>query len=286
MIPMGYNVASTSMRSAVCRALMAKYQQEMIIQDGIEAVAMLTTENAYLDSEPTQDGLHRPCIMLVGRIKELTGEFPGDISRVRYDDPADQRFITYKYMLSRSNLAELCRKGLFEPGFDVPDIIKDNEMEIPCRVSCAVLPGTGPGDAPVIFTDLDVRSFECTDETSGYRIDEYFDPLPPRDMMPGDGLPEYEPPEYRDNINSAFGLDEPGAGQPEQEAQDEGPAPFEPLETEAGGPARSKQSGNPGKRRRKYDEPAAPSPVPVPEVPAEGPEDGPEAEQPFGEDYI
>lgn len=177
---MSYNVAGSGMRSAVCRALMRRYGGDVVTRERVPATMVLETSDAFVEVDAPEPGasLGRPYLSLVGRVAEIRGEFPFDVSTVRFAEAEDRPTVTYRYELSRTNLVEMCAKGMFEPGFEVPDVIRDNDFELPCSVSCAALaPGRG-GEPPVVFVDVDAESLTCGDDESGYDIDTYFEEAP------------------------------------------------------------------------------------------------------------
>ena len=177
---MGYNIAGSGMRSAVCRALMRRYGDDVVVRDHVPATMVLETSDAFIEMDTPEQGavLGRPYLVLVGRAVELRGDFPFDVTTVRFAEEEDRPPVSFRYELSRTNLVEMCAKGLFEPGFDVPDVIRNTDFELPCSVSCAALAPVAEDDSPVVFADVDVNSLSCGDAESGYDIDEYFEAAP------------------------------------------------------------------------------------------------------------
>lgn len=177
---MSYNVAGSGMRSAVCRALMRRYGGEMVTRERVPATMVLETSDAFVEVDAPESGasLGRPYLSLIGRVAEIRGDFPFDVSTVRFAEAEDRPAVTYRYELSRTNLVEMCAKGMFEPGFEVPDVIRDNDFELPCSVSCAALAPGLDGEPPVVFVDVDAESLSCGDDESGYDIDTYFEDVP------------------------------------------------------------------------------------------------------------
>lgn len=174
---MGIILDGKSMNSPLCRQLMAKYQDTMAREDGVDALLTLEVEQAFLDFD---DEMHkyRPYLLLLGRPVSIEGQFPFGVSTIRYDDTVDRTLIMYRYDFNRQNLTELAQKGLFDEGFEVPDIIRQNEFVLPCRVNCVGLDAERADLPPVVFASIEPSSLRCTDATSDYNISEYFESVP------------------------------------------------------------------------------------------------------------
>lgn len=174
---MGLQVSSYGTQSPWCREMMAKYRDNMTVIESMDALLSLDVEHAYMEFDDHQHKC-RPYMILVGRPRQLEGEFPFGVTLITYTDDADMVPVVYRYDMTRSNLTELARKGLYEPDFEVPPIIKGNRFILPCQVSVAGLPSERPDLPPVLFASVQTSSLRCTDVTSGYCIDEYFREIP------------------------------------------------------------------------------------------------------------
>lgn len=179
-----------------------RYPGELKRYEGVNATIRFETSNAYIRFGGPQER-YRPVLMLVGRIHGASfdsGDLPGGATSLRFDRDADKEFGTYTYQLSNRAIANMALKGLYEPGFTVPEIIKNNMFEIPakCDVYAAetqdgdgkstylmymhVLDGSVPGEE---------NTLECSDEElvvdgrtvpgSGYGIADYFDAVVQRE---------------------------------------------------------------------------------------------------------
>lgn len=171
--------------SSACRELGIKCQDALEAKD-VPAMLLFEAEDAFIEFSGEDDvefgagdGTGRPRLILIGRPKGVRGDFPFDIAGMDYDDECLGRSLqSYAYEFTRENLIDLARKGMFEPGFRVPDIIKSSTFELPCRVDYVAIGATSPGDYPVIFAGLTPDSMSCDDVSSGYEISEYFEPVP------------------------------------------------------------------------------------------------------------
>lgn len=174
---MGIHVAGYGTRSAYCSEMLSKYRDDMQVIQGMDALLSLDVEHAYMEFDDHQHRC-RPYMMLVGRPRQLEGEFPFGVTLINYVDDADMVPVVYRYDMTRANLTELARKGLYEPEFQVPSIIQGNRFILPCQVDVAALPAERQDLPPVVFASVNRASLRCTDVTSGYQIDEYFRELP------------------------------------------------------------------------------------------------------------
>lgn len=169
--------------SAACRLLRSEKSDQVVDVPEVRALLKLDVEDAFLEYEGARDGC-RPYLILMGRPMSVQGEFPFNISEMHYDDPSDKVLLAYRYDFTRRNLADLAMKGLYEPGFEPPGIIRNNVFELPCTVACAAIGPVAEDDVPVIFASLNHSSLACTDDTSGYEISEYFEVMPVREAEP------------------------------------------------------------------------------------------------------
>lgn len=169
--------------SAACRLLRSEKSDQVVDVPEVRALLKLDVEDAFLEYEGARDGC-RPYLILMGRPMSVQGEFPFNISEMHYDDPSDKVLLAYRYDFTRRNLADLAMKGLYEPGFEPPGIIRNNVFELPCTVACAAIGPVAEDDVPVIFASLNHSSLACTDDTSGYEISEYFEAMPVREAEP------------------------------------------------------------------------------------------------------
>lgn len=216
-----YNTPARLMSSHACRELLRRFADSVNIYEDIQATMHLQVEQAFIEfSGPRQK--YKPHLVLQGKPVKFVGNFPDHISECRLVRETDQQLLSYQYELTRYNLAELCKKGLFEPGFQVPNIIRHNIMELPCRCDLVTFRSDSDvldePDPMLVFIrvrdgsrDKEQTSLICFDSDriidgkavpgSGYVISDYFE------TMPDDGYVMSESPEAMDKLASEF-LDE------------------------------------------------------------------------------
>lgn len=212
---MGLEVVSYGTNSMWCREMMAKYRDNMMVQSGVDALLSLDVEHAYMEFDDHQHRC-RPYMMLMGRPRSLDAvdnSFPFGVTTINFVKDEDMAPVVYRYDLTRSNLTEMARKGLYEADFEVPPIIQGNRFVLPCKVSLAGMPSAHPDrEPPVLFASVDRSSLRCTDVTSGYQIDEYFREVPlskeeqefeeRRQETAGLNLEQYQPDEFYQELFS------------------------------------------------------------------------------------
>lgn len=199
---MGYNTVVRRADSHECEVMRRMYGDEVSHGTGVAATLFLETDNAYIQHGGPKEH-YRPYLVLTGRPLMFKGDFPGGITEVSYDRDIDRVPVDYIYEFSRRNLAELAAKGLYDEGFQVPKIVRNNLWEVPCTCEVYSVPYTfGEGDdakeSAILFVRVEdgslpgeENSLMCGDEPmvvggrdiqgSGYTVSEYFDVLPEKE---------------------------------------------------------------------------------------------------------
>lgn len=126
---------------------------------------------------------HRPYLHLIGEVRQV--KFPATVmphlrgvdSLTFPKDAGLQADVFYKF--NRKELADLVRRGYYEDSFELPDILYDNDFELPMSCNLMVVSSQKSGEPPIIFVGLNnSRSMEFTAESSGYELSSYFDYVP------------------------------------------------------------------------------------------------------------
>lgn len=178
-----------------CRVMRRHYPEQTKQKLHVPAVMHLETEQAYLAFGGPNER-YKPYLVLSGRVQKYTGDFGDSIGEITYERDQDRHSVDYVYELSRENLAELARKGLYEDGFQVPGIVQRNEWELPCQ--CEIWHNFMELDGrnvPLYFIrpedgskEEEVNTLLCADQEmdgpdgripgSGYDVASYFEMLP------------------------------------------------------------------------------------------------------------
>lgn len=190
-----YSATARRVGSHECDTMRRLYPDEVQHVTGLPCIMTLKTSNAYLHFGGPKEK-YRPYLVLTGEPVGFEGDFPGNISKLAYDRAIDRVPMEYVYELSRKNLADMVAKGLYEPGFEVPEVIKHNTWYLPVNAELYYAEVTfGEGDAArkssLIFIRPQDGSYQdeensliCSDEgitidgkeipASGYTVHEYF----------------------------------------------------------------------------------------------------------------
>lgn len=227
-----YNTPARLMSSHACREILRRFAKSVNVYEDIPAVMHLQIQQAFIEFSGPRTR-HKPRLVLQGKPLKFVGDFPDQISECRLVRESDQQLLSYNYELTRYNLSDLCKKGLFEPGFQVPNIIRHNTMELPCRCDLVTVRSDEDdmldGHEPMLVfirvrdgsRDKEQNSLICFDTDriidgrevpgSGYVISDYFE------AMPDDGYVMAEEPEAMDDLESEYiGMSQRTLQQPEE----------------------------------------------------------------------
>ena len=142
-----YSATARRVGSHECDTMRRLYPDEVQHVTGLPCIMTLKTSNAYLHFGGPKEK-YRPYLVLTGEPVGFEGDFPGNISKLAYDRAIDRVPMEYVYELSRKNLADMVAKGLYEPGFEVPEVIKHNTWYLPVNAELYHAEVTfGEGDA-------------------------------------------------------------------------------------------------------------------------------------------
>lgn len=228
-----YNTPARLMSSHACREILRRFSKSVSVYKDIPAVMHLQIQQAFIEFSGPRTR-HKPRLVLQGKPLKFIGDFPDQISECRLVRESDQQLLSYNYELTRYNLSDLCKKGLFEPGFQVPNIIRHNTMELPCRCDLVTVrsdedEGLDGPDPMLVFIrvrdgsrDKEQNSLVCFDTDriidgrevpgSGYVISDYFE------AMPDNGYVMSEEPEAMDDLESEYiGMSQRTLQQPEKQ---------------------------------------------------------------------
>ena len=214
-----YNTPARLMSSHACREILRRFAKSVNVYEDIPAVMHLQVQQAFIEFSGPRTR-HKPRLVLQGKPLKFIGNFPDQISECRLVRESDQQLVSYNYELTRYNLSDLCKKGLFEPGFQVPNIIRHNTMELPCCCDLVTVrsdedEGLDGPDPMLVFIrvrdgsrEKEQNSLVCFDTDrvidgrevpgSGYVISDYFE------AMPDTGYVMSEEPEAMDDLESEY----------------------------------------------------------------------------------
>ncbi len=172
-------------------AVMAHYLSgNEVLDQEIECIADVLIKNAYIEYFTEQDSTpHMPYLMIYGQVQSMRGDFPFDVGELTFDAGGETVHCLYRF--TDNQVIDLIRKGLYHPGFKVPDILLNNQIEVPitCRIR-AVAPSRknmdNPDNRPVVIVFSEIsnpHSILLTKDNSGYDLSDNFEPLPDLDWQ-------------------------------------------------------------------------------------------------------
>lgn len=140
--------------------------------------AVINTETAFLAfrSPWDRDYPNRPYLHILGSLQQLNGTLPYDITGI-YTQHNTTRVDAF-YEFTNDQLSDLVRKGLYERGFEVPEQIKESQLEVDVNCNFKIIkPDKARNvDFPIVFAQVNnLRNLQLTQENSGYDLAEYFE---------------------------------------------------------------------------------------------------------------
>lgn len=144
--------------------------------DNVPMNATIVTDSAFMAfrSPWDRDYPNRPYLHLMGQLRALKGTLPYGVNDAVYDKKGPRVDMFYEF--TNDQLANLVKKGLYEKGFEVPDLIKNAELELPVSCNVAVVKPNSEVQFPLVFAHVDgLRDMTLTNQNSGYNLETYFE---------------------------------------------------------------------------------------------------------------
>lgn len=140
--------------------------------------AVINTETAFLAfrSPWDRDYPNRPYLHILGSLQQLNGTLPYDITGI-YTQHNTTRVDAF-YEFTNDQLSDLVKKGLYERGFEVPEQIKESQLEVDVNCDFKIIKPDKARDVdfPIVFAQVNnLRNLQLTQENSGYDLAEYFE---------------------------------------------------------------------------------------------------------------
>lgn len=153
----------------------------------IECSALVHVNQALLRYGDGKN-LHRPYLYITGVVNQLVGEFPCGVDTMELGTPNSLDDmgprVSFQIEFSQSELATLCEKGLFLPGFECPDIFIDNDFELPVKCDCIYLEAEAKDDSPLLFISIQNQHAICMSAAdTGYDLVGYFDKMETEEIV-------------------------------------------------------------------------------------------------------
>lgn len=152
--------------------------------DNVYCMGDVISSNVFLDTHSRYDARYpnRPYLHILGRCQSIKGALPFGVSELTFPD-GEGLEVDYFYEFSNEELADMANKGLFDAGFEVPDIFFGNTFEMPVLCDVLALAPDEVTNVPLVFVDIkDPANLTVTTETCGYTFGDYFE-APAQDFM-------------------------------------------------------------------------------------------------------
>ena len=213
---MSYILDGSGVDSPECRSLEIQSVESVERASGVSGTLLFDAVDAFIEHEGPEKN-YMPYLTILGRPAGIQADLPYNVTTLRYQSSHDKKLMTYRYDLTRENLAHMAMDGLFEEGFQPSHLARTSRYELPCEVSYVAFPPdeklldpeTGNPMPPVVFASLQPGSLHCTDYESGYTIHDYFDRVPEPEPEAAREAAPYELPAAArvlgDEFSFAFG---------------------------------------------------------------------------------
>lgn len=144
--------------------------------EGVLCEGNIYASNVFLGANSWQDKENpgRPYMHIMGECREIKGIMPYGVTELTFEEgkgiPVD---IFYEF--TDDELSAMVKKGLFKPGFECPEEMYTNVLEMPLTCNfTAVAPQAG-SDVPILFADIADKQYIVTNsEDCGYTFGDYF----------------------------------------------------------------------------------------------------------------
>lgn len=120
------------------------------------------------------DEFYRPYLKMSGNVNSLRGSFINKVTEMHFPQDKNQPEVDIRYDFTDDELAQLCQKGLFDKGFQLPELLTNNNgFEIPIVCDICSVKNT---DVPLLFVNVKHQfNIDVNSETTGYDLVAYFE---------------------------------------------------------------------------------------------------------------
>ena len=115
--------------------------EDTIVLHNVPAEMVFVANQGFIEHESQKHG-YLPCYHMVGKITEVRGDFPFNISSVYFSAADDQRMTKdIIYYPTPAELAHIIQVGMFyTKHFQIPPILGENTYNLPCMVDLTIVP--------------------------------------------------------------------------------------------------------------------------------------------------
>lgn len=137
-----------------------------------------------------KDKRYRPYLRLDGCVSQIKGDFGYDIGAAMFSDEVTQPKVHFYYNFTNEELADMVNKGLYDKNFAIPDVLIDNEYELPVKCDVVILP---TDTIPILMADVcNPFNIDISSATTGYDLNKYFDVPVAQEEVVEENAIEYE----------------------------------------------------------------------------------------------
>lgn len=130
---------------------------------------------------PVDENMQRPYLWMRLRINQARGDFPYNMEPDIQGQDGPERVVDVRYEFTDSQLSNLAAKGLFNPGFSIPNSLFENYLHIPMQASMMIVHPDPQSESQVaipFFYPENIYDLEVTQESMGVDLAAAFENQP------------------------------------------------------------------------------------------------------------
>ena len=165
--------------SMTARSILRYLPADELTVSDVSVEGEVYVSEAYIDYHSREDS-YRPYLRLMGHVNAIQGDM-GDVQKVVFNDdpnlpnPRLAPQVSFEYEFSNDELADLSEKGLFDRGFEVPEIFHGNILQLPMECTLSVVKPLNQEDSPIMFVGVkEPYNISTSALASGYASEEEY----------------------------------------------------------------------------------------------------------------
>lgn len=165
--------------SMTARSILRYLPADELMVSDVSVEGEVYVSEAYIDYHSREDS-YRPYLRLMGHVNAIQGDM-GDVQKVVFNDdpnlpnPRLAPQVSFEYEFSNDELADLSEKGLFDKGFEVPEIFHGNILQLPMECTLSVVNPLNQEDSPIMFVGVkEPYNISTSALASGYASEEEY----------------------------------------------------------------------------------------------------------------
>ena len=145
-------------------------------EKGVQCEGDIHVSEAYLNANSWYDDKNpgRPYMHITGECRSIRGKMPYGVTKLTFKEgkgiPVD---ILYEF--SDDEISGMVKKGLYRPGFECPEEIYTNTLDMPITCNFIVVDPQKGSNVPILFADIVRKHHIVTNsDDCGYVFGDYF----------------------------------------------------------------------------------------------------------------